>query len=394
MSPETGPETGSEVSPLRKEITLQMAEHERAMDESVQRIVQRCKDSTGRDLSADRMRTLDRKTAIIRDKMRFVTESDIRHHNEFLRQRDVLLKEVQTLLSYAQYQVENQQDIGATGGDLDAQVWNTEKGSGRQIWVPIADPATSLLKYSYVTSNPGISRLCGTSSFEPRTISAKADTYEIWRAEDKGKHYMVVSVGPGFDGTFSFFVDGKSKTVDVLGDKARVDRTKMREREKERAAKVIPEESKELGEMRAQLSGYRSALGTVAGRLQDLHKRLSETVMPTERKKLLKELKVVQKEAEHTNGRVTELNAVVAMIRSVSTDSSRTPDAKSETVKKLYSIAELMRRIDTDTASISELRKTPPVPEEVVKDLEKSIGEAKAEIAKLKDEVGFVLPPT
>lgn len=220
QSPEALP-TG--VSPLKERIDAEI----QAMDARVKNVVEAVGKNVGftyQDLSPDRKGAIGRQQESIAGKFRHILTLAGKEETEYKNTRDALLREVDELVWYAEFQ--------AAQAKENLQQGRNEHSEER---IPLADiqmyekafyiraPKEETMNFTYVSRSPEIARVMGVMTFDKNTVSMHMrGTFLVERAKNEaGEDFFKITPDAAFDGTFTVYIGGKSKTIDWMNAQSR-----------------------------------------------------------------------------------------------------------------------------------------------------------------------------
>lgn len=236
------------------------------MDERVGALLKKLQKDKGITLTADRQAAIDRQRETIKDKLRFASENTSTILRQKNWERAQLLKEVEQLLWFAEYQVAQQkeQESGKRWKEIEEtniDIAPTSNTNERSIWIKA--PATQTLEFTFASRLPQVSRLArgnfwdpstGRSRFfsgriemDPNTISSSMEgAFQTgrWTDPKSKEHWFCITPDKNFEGTFTIYLPGgKRRTIDWQSD---TELAAQRNRDAKRAEMGIVPKAKEL----------------------------------------------------------------------------------------------------------------------------------------------------
>lgn len=282
------PEARAEGSPPPQEVVnQQIREHIETMNKRLLAITGEV-DAPVRKMSADRISALERQRAIIQDKLRFITERNHDSFQSYEQQRTTLLEEVDRLVSYAEYQAAQERDNEKRGYQWpDIEPERIEKTDKE---IKITAPKEALMQFTYVSRSPEIARVLGVMNFDANTYGMTMNgRFRVERGTNsKGEHCFVLIPDAAFDGTFTFYIQGKRTTVDWMNAQSARNQHIQQLRDEVRAE-------------REKRIGFRAELTSLITQLSEAKKNLGEVT----------KIESIQASISQLNLKITESNQTI-----------------------------------------------------------------------------------
>ena len=255
---------------LRNQIQTEIGADLQYMDKEFREILEQRLARTGVNLSPDRSAAVERQRQTIIHRLNTVRDMQFDNQQAYTTERNRIVDQVHSILSYAEFQASQQQDLREQPDAAPLPFERQTEGNTQQVWIE-GDPQ-SRFEFAYVRQTPGVARLVGTIAIRPDTVSSSmAGCFRFDRVTHEGRHYFVVSAAPSFDGTFTFIHNGRRATVDFNPN--------ARQEEQERQQRLPTEEPlppiRAFEEIQADRQGRTAELELLRKRFQTIVSGLS-----------------------------------------------------------------------------------------------------------------------
>ncbi len=166
-------------------------------------------------LSSPRGQAIERQRESIRARLEGIRTRTFESRAKFEEERQEILREIDHLVSYAGFQVEQNQRLG-TQEALTVEPEDRNDGT-RRYWIPDDGTAFSLayIRSPRLTDRP--SMLVGTMNFSANTTGSRiSGLVHMQRVTNGGRPYIILDADESFDGTFTVLQSNKSAVIDVM----------------------------------------------------------------------------------------------------------------------------------------------------------------------------------
>jgi hypothetical protein len=196
-------------------IEQQINEDTQYLDTSFQDILKGVEEEHGIGrFTPERLHGIERQRLLIRQKLSAIKSMHFNYEQEYRLERSKLVGQVHDLLSYAKFQAQQQRELEKQPAQELAVEEAISPEGYQQVWIP--DDGRSTIEFAFAQNNPQVAKLVGTMRFAPNAVSSSmARCFTFACLSYNGKPYLIFQAAPEFNGTFTFLMAGKRKTVDI-----------------------------------------------------------------------------------------------------------------------------------------------------------------------------------